>query len=97
MVLYRFFFCCFPFVHFLTFFVLSSFCLLIYLFLEDNSLVSTIPSEIAQMPELLSLNLRDNELNTTFTSELTQMTNLQYLDFGKQNSFLLLSITHCIS
>ena len=50
---------------------------------ESNMLVSSIPSEVAMMSGLVSLNLNSNELNTTFTLELTSMTQLTHLHLGE--------------
>lgn len=50
---------------------------------ESNMLVSSIPSEVAMISGLVSLNLNSNELNTTFTLELTSMTQLTHLHLGE--------------
>ena len=50
------------------------------LFLNDNNLQGTIPTELAQLSNLTGLNLRYNPLTGTVPTELAQLTKLTRLD-----------------
>jgi hypothetical protein len=50
--------------------------------MSNNNLIGTIPAELGNLKNLLSLSLWDNQLSGTIPDELGNLTNLQYLAFG---------------